>query len=483
MLLGTGLRAAVRFALLTLLVPATTALADPEPAASKAPSGASSTVGLPLAFELNEGQAQPGIRALVRGRGYGVLVTEQSFVLSLTPGAKEPDDVLQFTTVGSNPAASVSGLDPLPGTVSYYVGNDPGKWRSGIRTYARIKVDSAYPGIDLIYYGNQRELEYDFVVAPGADPSAIRFEISGAEDVGLESNGDLAIATKHGTVVHRTPVVYQDIDGTRHAVDGRFVLGAGNQVSFAVGEYDRQRELVIDPSITFRSYFGGTGADQIKSIAVTSPSGLTFFGGLTTSPTLPAAANTFGGGDADGFISAMNTNGTSVLLTLFLGGVGTDTLTSLALDPARCPRFLRGDGHHQLRQLPNRERRPAHARWQLRRVRHEVQYRHLRRHTDRDDGLFDLPGRVECRPRDRGGGVDECDRLRHVRHRFDALDGFPDGRTPSSPRTRGHSTPSSRSSTRTARWRIQPSSAVRRASRRRAWRCSTGRRRPRRVRS
>ena len=343
-------QAFVGLTLLIVLATTALALADPAPAGTTTASvAASTTMSLPLAFELNEGQAPPGIKALARGKGYGLLVTEQSFVLALTPGAKEPEDVLRFTTVGSDPAASVIGLDPLPGTVSYYVGNDRGKWRSGIRTYARIKVDSVYPGIDLIYYGNQQQLEYDFVVAPGADPSAIHFAISGANDVGLEPTGDLALATKHGTVVHRKPVIYQDIDGTRHAVEGRFVLGARSEVSFAVGDYDRRHPLVIDPSIGMLSYFGGTGADQIKSIAVTSPSGLTFFGGLTTSPTLTGAANTFGGGDTDGFISVMNSNGTNVVLTLFLGGVGTETVTGLALDPAARPEFPGGHRGHELR--------------------------------------------------------------------------------------------------------------------------------------
>jgi hypothetical protein len=327
----------VLFFLATTAVP----LAEPTPARTTTASvAAGTTTSLPIAFELNEGQAQPGIKALARGKGYGLLVTEQSFVVALTPGAKGPEDVLRFTTIGSDPAASVTGLEPLPGTVSYFVGNDPGKWRSGIRTYARIKVHSVYPGIDLIHYGNQQQFEYDFVVAPGADPSAIRFAISGATHVGLEPTGDLALVTKHGTVVHRKPVIYQDFDGTRHAIEGRFVVGARSEVSFAVGEYDRRHPLVIDPTIAMFGYFGGAGADQIRSIAVTSPSGLTFFGGLTTSPTLTGAANTFGGGATDAFISVMNSNGTSVLLTLFLGGVSTETLSGVALDPASVPAFL-----------------------------------------------------------------------------------------------------------------------------------------------
>ena len=337
--LGIRRRSAWPLVLLTLLVPAAAALADPPPPATPAPATADTT-SLPLAFELNEGQAQRGVKALVRGKGYGVLITESSFVLSLTPGTKAPDDVLRFTAVGGNPDSQVSGLDPLPGRVSYYVGNDSTKWHSGIRTYARVRAESVYPGIDLIYYGNQRELEYDFVVAPGADASAIRLDISGAQHVRLEPNGDLAVVTKHGTVVQRKPLIYQDVDGARRTVDGRFVLNAANRVSFAVGEYDRGRELSIDPSIGMLTYFGGTGADQIKAIAVTSPSGLTIFGGLTTSPALPADGNTPAGGPSDAFVSVMNSNGTSVLLTLFLGGLGTDSLTGLALDPAAVPTFL-----------------------------------------------------------------------------------------------------------------------------------------------
>ena len=368
----------------------------------------------------------PASKRSRRGKGYGLLVTEQSFVLALTPGAKEPEDVLRFTTVGSNPAASVIGLDPLPGTVSYYVGNDRGKWRSGIRTYARIKVDSVYPGIDLIYYGNQQQLEYDFVVAPGADPSAIHFEISGANDVGLEPTGDLALVTKHGTVVHRKPVIYQDIDGTRHAVEGRFVLGARSEVSFAVDDYDRRHPLVIDPSIGMLSYFGGTGADQIKSIAVTSPSGLTFFGGLTTSPTLTGAANTFGGGDTDGFISVMNSNGTSVVLTLFLGGVGTETVTGLALDPASVPGFLMVTGATNSDNFPtlNAAQPTPGGGVDAFVTRFNIS---IAEDADGDNGLFDLSGRVEYRPREWGCGVNRCHRFCHVRHRFDALHEFPDG--------------------------------------------------------
>ncbi len=313
------------------------------PASADAPSPSAPKVEhgqLPMSFELNEGQADAGIKALSRGNGYGVLLTADEFILSLTRDSKERSSVLRFKLVGGNPASAVSGADRLPGTVSYFTGNDRSKWRSNIATYAKVKYDEVYPGIDLVYYGNQRELEYDFVVAPGADPSNIRLAVSGARSVKLGSDGQLLLGTNSGTLAHSKPVIYQHIDGRRETVSGSFTIDAKNRVGFELGTYDPQYELVIDPSIGFFTYFGGTGTDQIKSIAVTSPTGLTFYSGLTTSLNLPGSATPGAGGNADGFISAMGPNATSVLLTVFLGGTGTDAINGLALDPAAVPTFL-----------------------------------------------------------------------------------------------------------------------------------------------
>lgn len=307
---------------------------------SAIPARAETPDRLPLSFELNEGQASPQIKAIARGSGYGIMLTSDEMVLALTRGVKSDGDVLRLRLIGGSRTPAISGIDRLPGTVSYYVGNDSTKWRSGIATYAKVKYASVYRGIDLIYYGNQRQLEYDFVVAPGANPSAIQLSVAGAKKMRIQDNGDLFMETSHGIVVQPKPVLYQVIDGQRQTVEGGFALAGSNRMSFNIGSYDRDHELIIDPSIGFYTYFGDTGTDQIKSIAVTSPSGFTFYGGLTTSLTLPNAGNTYGGGGADGFISAIGPNAASVLLTLFLGGTGTDAVNGLALASGLAPAFL-----------------------------------------------------------------------------------------------------------------------------------------------
>jgi hypothetical protein len=301
---------------------------------------------LPLSFELNEGQAQPEIKALSRGKGYGLLLTSNESVVILQPGEKKKDAVLRLRTLGSNPSPRVTGLDPLPGTVSYLTGNDPEKWRTGIRTYARVRYESVYSGIDLIYYGNQGgQLEYDFVVAPGADPNAIRLGVAGANKLRIDKEGNLVMATGSGSVVHHKPVIYQDIEGKRQLVAGSFLLRGSNEVAFSVSDYDRRHSLVIDPSLGFFTYFGGTGTDQPKAIAVSSPTGITFVGGLTTSTSLPGVAGApYGGGAADGFITAYGPNAGSVSMTVFLGGSGTDVVNGLAIDPAAVPTYLVATG-------------------------------------------------------------------------------------------------------------------------------------------
>ena len=295
---------------------------------------------LPLSFELNEGQAQSEIRALSRGLGYGVMLTNDEMVLQLTRGVRREQDVLRFKMIGSNRVPVVSGVDQLPGKVSYFVGRDSSQWRTGLATYGKVKYEAVYPGIDMVYYGNQRQLEYDFIVAPGADPSVIAFGVTGAKKLTIEADGDLSVSTKNGEVVQNKPVVYQVINGERRSVEGRFVMKGRDRFAFELGNYDKQHELVIDPSLGFFTYFGDAGTDQIKSMAVTSPSGLTFFGGLTTSLALPGAVNSYGGGVADGFISATGQNATSVLMTLFIGGTGTDVVNGLALASGIAPAFM-----------------------------------------------------------------------------------------------------------------------------------------------
>ena len=162
---------------------------------------------------------------------------------------------------GANPNASLTGADLLPGKSNYFLGNDPAKWRHGVPQFARVRYENIYPGINLVFYGNQGQLEYDFQVAPGADPAQAELEFNGAKQLQLK-DGALVIRAKAASVQLDAPRVYQEIAGQQQPVEGRFVLRGGNRAGFAIGPYDHSRELVIDPVLSFATYFGGNGTSM-----------------------------------------------------------------------------------------------------------------------------------------------------------------------------------------------------------------------------
>ncbi len=206
--------------------------------------------------------------------------------------------------VGANPSPDVAGLEELPGKSNYFIGNDPKKWRSNVPHYARVAYRQVYPGIDLVYYGNQQQLEYDFVVAPGADPDAIRLGFEGADEIGLDHQGNLILQTAGGELLQRAPVVYQETEGVKKAIPGGYVLQEDNEVSFAVAAYDSSYPLVIDPVLEYSSYLGGSEGDQGISVAVDA-AGSAYVTGYTESddfPTANAFQSAFGGGSGDAFV-------------------------------------------------------------------------------------------------------------------------------------------------------------------------------------
>src|SRR5271156_691445 len=180
---------------------------------------------LPLSFEQNQGQAPPDAKFIAHGPGYTMLLAADEVVLSLRAKAGAnllssllPDDgprtaaetaTLRMKLRGANRAASIDGDDELPGKVDYFIGNDPTKWRTNISTYGKVKVQGVYPGVDLVYYGNQQHLEYDFVVAPGADPDKIRLDVQGARNLRIDEKGDLLLRTSGGEIRLQKPVMYQ----------------------------------------------------------------------------------------------------------------------------------------------------------------------------------------------------------------------------------------------------------------------------------
>src|SRR5256884_3108009 len=197
---------------------------------------------LPLHFEANRGQTDKAVRFVSRGPGYSVYLTAGEAVLVLArpnPDEKKRDAqtpvnsvALRMSLVGAAPKPVVTGRDELPGKANYFIGKDPAKWRTNVPTYAKVHYRDVYPGIDLVYYGNQRQLEYDFVIAPGADPKKIVLGFKGAPKLEIDAQGDLVLHAAGGDLRQHKPIVYQDIDGIRREIDGGYVRKGANRVGF-----------------------------------------------------------------------------------------------------------------------------------------------------------------------------------------------------------------------------------------------------------
>ena len=294
---------------------------------------------LPLSFEPNQGQTDPQVKFLARGGGYGLFLTSSEAVLSLQarPAGRERSgktSVVRMQLSGADQSASVTAADPLPGKSSYFIGNDPAKWHSGIPQFARVRYQQVYPGIDLVYYGNQGRLEYDFEVAPGSDPGQIALQFEGADQLALDSSGALLLKTGAGDVNFEAPRIYQQVGNTQKPVAGRFVLRGKNQAGFALGAYDRSRALVIDPVLTYSTYLGGTGAETSPAIAVDLGFNV-YVAGTTTSPTFPVqsggTAPTLNGA-SDVFIAKLNNNGSALIFSTYVGGSGSETAAGIGID-------------------------------------------------------------------------------------------------------------------------------------------------------
>jgi len=298
---------------------------------------------LPLSFELNQGQTDPQVKFLAREPGYTVFLASDEAVLTLQPSATasagkgEKPAVVRLKLVGAERNARVSGERELPGRSNYFVGNDPQRWHTNIPTYAQVRYRSVYRGIDLVYYGRQGQLEYDFVVAPGAEARAIGLEIVGAEGVGrgplrIDPKGDLVIATDAGEVRFHRPQAYQTEGGLRRRVGARYRLRGKGEVGLEVAEYDRRRPLIIDPVLSYSTYLGGTGGDVAYGIAVDG-SGYAYITGITNSSDFPTlgAEQSKNSSNGDAFVVKLETTGDALVYSTYLGGSGADTATGLAV--------------------------------------------------------------------------------------------------------------------------------------------------------
>jgi hypothetical protein len=375
---------------------------------------------LPINFEPNVGQTDEKVKFLARGHRYSLFLTEQEAVLALKKDKENKQAVVRMKIDGANISPKVTGLGETASKTNYFIGSNSEKWQTNVSNYEKVKYESVYEGIDLVYYGNGQQLEYDFLVRPEADPNQIKLKFGGIKTAKIEEkSGDLLLETDGGTIRQHAPIVYQNIDGERREIAGSYAIenskfktqnskDKGFSVSFNLGEYDKSKELIIDPILAYGSYLGGTAFDEARAITVdaqgnayvvgtsaslnfpttagtvkpvmlpatnanqywydafvtkVNPAGTalvfsTYFGGRGGSetgsgvavdaggnvllsgttmandlPTVNAYQTTFGGTD-DAFAAKLNSNGSAILYSTYLGGNNTDLGGKIALDPA-----------------------------------------------------------------------------------------------------------------------------------------------------
>src|SRR5262249_23011936 len=232
------------------------------------------------------------------------------------------------------PQTRVVGLDELSGRLNYFLGDDPRRWRTNVVNYARVEYEGVYPGIDLIWRGNQKQLEHDFIVRPGADPQRVRLSFAGAQTIRIDERGELVLQTAAGEMRLLKPHAWQEMNGERRAVACEYAMNRKHQIGFSLGAYDKGRELVIDPVLLYSSYIGGGGLDQAFGVAVDKNSNA-YIVGLTSSTDFPGASpiqSALNVNSIDAFVLKLNPNGNGVVYGSWLGGAGNDIARGVVVD-------------------------------------------------------------------------------------------------------------------------------------------------------
>ncbi len=291
---------------------------------------------LPLSFVSNVGQADQAVQFQVRSLGGTLFFTRGEVVLSL-PESAEEQRVLRMRFEGANPELAIRASELLPGVVNYFLGNDPAKWQTNIPTYGGVVYESLYPGIDLAYDGSEGLLKGTYTVAAGADPSVIRWRYMGAERADLDTaTGDLRIGLLNGNVLsERAPTAWQEINGVRMPVAARFTVADDGGVGIALGRYDAEYALTIDPVLVYSTYLGGTFDDDALDLGVDS-SGNIYLVGKTASTDYPVVNPVQGSnaGDYDVYVTKLNPTGTALVYSTYIGGTAHDKPTDLVIDAA-----------------------------------------------------------------------------------------------------------------------------------------------------
>ena len=331
--------------------PAPVVLGPQAPDAPGSPAAtrrADAVLAAPLVFERNQGQSDASVKFLARGPGYGLFLTPEAVVVGLAAGADEAPARVTMRFVDASPAPSLVARDERPGRSHYYRGNDASRWTTGAAHFGKVAYEQIYPGIDAVFYGNQRQLEYDLVVAPGTNPDRVRLAFDGAQGLRLNADGDLVLEVAGGELVQKKPIVYQGTGDARREIAGRYRLSGGATVAFEVGEYDRDEPLVIDPVLSYFTYLGGAqgggdscvrfgrcGHDQLGSLVVDGL-GNVYVTGYTFSTDFPLAGAGEGtalAGGQDIVVSKLDAMGASLLYSTYLGGSGDEWSSFAALAP------------------------------------------------------------------------------------------------------------------------------------------------------
>jgi len=310
---------------------------------------------LPVSFEPNYGQSDPGVKFLSRGAGYTLFLTEAEAVLLLReeslqhsensaspimtqfsgPSENSPYSVLRIGLAGAIKPRVIRGEDLQGGISNYFIGRDSRNWHRRVPNYGAVKYEGVYREIDLVYRGNSTQLEFDFVVRPGADPRSIELKFDGATKLRIDSDGNLIVDLGRNQVLARAPVVFQELEGGHETIRGGYVLKDGNnRVGFKIGRYDSRRSIVIDPTLVYSTYLGGSSEDRAYGIAV-DRSGNAYLTGVTPSVNFPVtngAYQTSARGQNDAFVAKLNPTGGILLYSSFLGGSANDDGYGIVVD-------------------------------------------------------------------------------------------------------------------------------------------------------
>jgi hypothetical protein len=295
---------------------------------------------MPLSFEPNRGQTDPRVQFLSRGPGYNVFFTKDETVMTLKD-TKTSNAVVRMRFVGGTNSASAHPLEALANTSNYLIGNDQSKWITDVKEYAKLRYENVYPGIDVVYQGDQQQLRYDFIVKPGASVTSIQLAFEGADKIAVTKDGDLALTIGGKTLVTRKPFTYQEDAGVKKEVASHYVVKDG-RVTFELAKYDTSKDVVVDPTVLFITYLGGLLNDSVNGVAIVNPSqsissqpSFYYVTGTTASPNFPGVSGEYQPAQAganDVFVSKISFNGAILTWSTYLGGNSQDSGNAIAVD-------------------------------------------------------------------------------------------------------------------------------------------------------